>query len=192
MHALRNIHAALAPDGSSSTPNPLVRRSWPPRAVSSGGSNARVARHDPRPRKRIAKTIAAGIYELEHESTFTVTDSFDDGSECLDIVSGWRGTHLPIGVSQQLAGRDVTCLGATGDPATATAARAVIARAMFDQQVSQHPSPRQLSRPSFTATRRSQARRAGRPTTSPRVHSQEARARVQSRGRRRSGSARPR
>ena len=29
--------------------------------------------------------------------------TFDNGPECLDIVSGWRGTRVSLGVSQQLA-----------------------------------------------------------------------------------------
>src|SRR5439155_3203228 len=49
-------------------------------------------------------------------------------------------------------GRHVTRVSAAGGTATATAARAVTARASFDQQASQQPSPRQLSRPSLAAT----------------------------------------
>ena len=53
--------------------------------------------------ERFAETLAAGLYELEHESSFIVTDTYDNGPECLDIVSGWRGTRVPLGLSQQLA-----------------------------------------------------------------------------------------
>src|SRR6478736_5308525 len=31
---------------------------------------------------RTAETIAAGLYDLEHEAWFVVTDTYDDGSEC--------------------------------------------------------------------------------------------------------------
>jgi hypothetical protein len=38
--------------------------------------------------ERFVETIAARLYELEHESWFVVTDTYDNGRECLDIVSG--------------------------------------------------------------------------------------------------------
>ena len=53
--------------------------------------------------ERFAATIAAGLYELQHESWFVVTDTYDSGPECLDIVSGWRGTRIPSEMKQRLA-----------------------------------------------------------------------------------------
>jgi hypothetical protein len=53
--------------------------------------------------ERFAETIAAGLYELEHESWFVVTDTYHNGPECLDIVTDWRGTRVSPGVSQRLA-----------------------------------------------------------------------------------------
>ena len=49
------------------------------------------------------ETIADGLYELRHESRFVVTDSFDNGSECLEIVAGWQGTRVTDNVSTRLA-----------------------------------------------------------------------------------------
>jgi hypothetical protein len=51
----------------------------------------------------VAETIRAGLYELQHESRFSVTDSFDSGPECLRTVGGWRGTRVPDSVSTGLA-----------------------------------------------------------------------------------------
>jgi hypothetical protein len=51
----------------------------------------------------VAETIRIGLYELQHESRFVVTDTFDDGPECMEIVDGWRGTRVPDSVSTQLA-----------------------------------------------------------------------------------------
>jgi hypothetical protein len=51
----------------------------------------------------VAQTIAGGLYELQHESWFVVTDSYDNGPECLDIVSNWSGTRVPSEVTQRLA-----------------------------------------------------------------------------------------
>ena len=105
MHALRNIHAALADDGILVDTQPV---SASPPVASDGGELGTLDMHDwletiHAVDERFAETIAAGLYELEHESRFIVTDSFDNGPECLDIVSGWCGTRVPLGVSQRLA-----------------------------------------------------------------------------------------
>jgi hypothetical protein len=52
--------------------------------------------------ERFAETIAAGLYELEHESRFVVTDTYGNGPECLGIVSGWRGTRVPPDLRRRL------------------------------------------------------------------------------------------
>jgi hypothetical protein len=50
----------------------------------------------------VAETIAGGLYELQREQRFVVIDTFDNGRECLEHVSGWRGTRVPSGVSKRL------------------------------------------------------------------------------------------
>jgi len=105
VHALRNIHAALAADGILVDTQPVSAS--PPVAVD-GGELGSLDTHEwldtiQAVDERFAEAIAAGLYELEHESWFVVTDIYDSGPECLDIVSGWRGTRVPLGVSQQLA-----------------------------------------------------------------------------------------
>ena len=105
MHALRNIHTALAPDGILVDTQPV---SASPPVASDGGELGTLDLHDwldtiHAVDERFAETIAAGLYELEHESWFVVTDSYDNGPECLDIVSGWRGTRVSPEVMQRLA-----------------------------------------------------------------------------------------
>ena len=105
MHALRNIHAALAPDGILVDTQPV---SASPPVASDGGELGSLDMHEwldtiHAVDERTDETIAAGLYELEYESRFIVTDSFDNGPECLDIVSGWRGTRVSLGLSQRLA-----------------------------------------------------------------------------------------
>ena len=105
MHALRNIHAALASDGIVVDTQPVSAR---PEVAS---DSAKLATLDMRDwldtihavDERFAETIAAGLYELAHESWFVVTDTYDNGPDCLDIVGGWRGTRVSLGVSQRLA-----------------------------------------------------------------------------------------
>ena len=105
MHALRNIHAALAPDGILVDTQPVSAR---PPVASAGAELGRLDMRDWLDTihgvdERFAETIAAGLYELDHESWFVVTDAYDNGPKCLDIVSGWRGTRVPPEVTQRLA-----------------------------------------------------------------------------------------
>jgi hypothetical protein len=105
VHALRNIHAALATDGILVDTQPVSAS--PPLGLD-GGELGSLDMHEwldtiHAVDERFTETIAAGLYKLEHESRFIVTDSFDNGPECLDIVSGWRGTRVSLGVSQRLA-----------------------------------------------------------------------------------------
>ena len=105
MHALRNIHAALAPDGILVDTQPV---SASPPVASDGGELGTLDMRDwldtiHAVDERFAETISAGLYELEHESWFVVTDTYDNGPECLEIVAGWRGTRVPPAVSQRLA-----------------------------------------------------------------------------------------
>jgi hypothetical protein len=50
----------------------------------------------------VAETIAAGLYDLQREQRFVVIDTFDNGLECLERISDWRGTRVPSGVSKRL------------------------------------------------------------------------------------------
>jgi hypothetical protein len=50
-----------------------------------------------------AETIAAGLYELQHEERISVTDTFDTGPECLITANGWRGTQVPRLLASRLA-----------------------------------------------------------------------------------------
>jgi hypothetical protein len=104
VHALRNIHAALVPDGILVDTQPVSAR---PPVASDGGELGTLDMHDwletiHAVDERFAETIAGGLYELQHESRFVVTDSYENGRECLDSVSDWRGTRVPPAVSQQL------------------------------------------------------------------------------------------
>ena len=105
MHALRNIHAALDADGTLVDTQPV---SASPTVASDGGELGSLDMREwldtiHAVDERTAETIAAGLYELEHESWFVVTDTYENGPECMETVSGWRGTRVPSGVAQRLA-----------------------------------------------------------------------------------------
>jgi len=104
VHALHKIHSALVPDAILVDTQPVSAR--PPvgaDGVSLGTLDMRewldtIHAVD----KLVAETIAGGLYELEHESRFVVTDTFDTGRECVEAVSDWRGTRVPRALSQRL------------------------------------------------------------------------------------------
>jgi hypothetical protein len=104
VHALHNIHAALADDAILVDTQPISPR--PP--VSADGIELGALDMD-QWRETIdevdaltAETIAAGLYQLQHEQTFIVTDTFDNGPECLETASGWRGTHVPAALAARI------------------------------------------------------------------------------------------
>jgi hypothetical protein len=105
VHALRNIRAALAPDAILVDTQPMSAR---PPVASAGAELGTLDMRDwldtiHAVDELVAETIAAGHYELEQESRFVVTDNYDNGPECLEIVAGWRGTRVPPALSQRLA-----------------------------------------------------------------------------------------
>ena len=104
MHALRNIHAALAADGILVDTQPVSAS--PPVALD-GGELGSLDMHEwldtiHAVDELVTETIEDGLYELRHESRFIVTDTYDNGPECLDIVSGWRGTRVPTDLTRRL------------------------------------------------------------------------------------------
>ena len=104
MHALRNIHAALADDAILVDTQPIS--ACPP--VSADGIELGALDMDQwletinEVDALTTETIAAGLYRLQHEQAFIVTDSFDDGPESLETVSGWRGTHVPAALAARI------------------------------------------------------------------------------------------
>jgi hypothetical protein len=104
VHALRNIHAALVPDGLLVDTQPLSPFA-PVRADGRqlGDLDMRDWVDEVRAvDEQFDEAIAAGLYRVEHEQRFTVADAFDNGPECLEIVSAWSGTHVPSALSARL------------------------------------------------------------------------------------------
>jgi len=105
VHALHNIHAALATGGILVDTQPVS--ALPPvaaRGVTLGTLDMRAWLETIQAvEELVSETIGAGLYELQHESRFVVTDAYDNGPECLEVVGGWRGTRVPDSVSTGLA-----------------------------------------------------------------------------------------
>jgi hypothetical protein len=105
VHALRNIHAALAPDAILVDTQPLAER---PSVAAGGAELGTLDMREWLETIRVvdalfAQTIAAGLYQLQHEERISVTDTFDTGPECLATASGSRGTQVPRLLASRLA-----------------------------------------------------------------------------------------
>jgi hypothetical protein len=105
VRALHNIHAALAPGAILVDTQPVSAR---PQVATDGVTLGALDMREwldtiQAVDEAVAETIRIGLYELRHESRFVVTDTFDDGPECLEIVDSWRGTRVPDSVSTRLA-----------------------------------------------------------------------------------------
>jgi hypothetical protein len=104
VHALRNIHAVLEARGLLVDTQPVSRR--PAVLV----EDRTIGTLDMRPWLEtiaavdalFAQSVARELFEQEHEQRFLVTDAFDDGSECVETVSAWQGTHVPEELARRL------------------------------------------------------------------------------------------
>lgn len=106
MHALRNIHSALVPDGLLVDTQPVGPQ---PPVAANGHELGTLDMHEwietvHAVDERVAETIAAGLYEKTDERTFVIRDTFDDGPGCLEIIGTWRGTCVPQPLEDRLAG----------------------------------------------------------------------------------------
>ena len=105
MHALRNIHAALVPDGLLVDTQPIGPQ---PRVAANG---AELGTLDMREwietihavDERVDETIATGLYEKTDERTLVIRSTFDDGPDCLEVIGTWRGTRVPQPLADRLA-----------------------------------------------------------------------------------------
>ena len=105
MHALRSIHAALVPHGLVVDTQPVGSQ---PRAAANGAELGTLDMHEwvetiHAVDERVDETIAAGLYEKTDERTLVVRSTFDDGPDCLEITSAWRGTRVPHPLADRLA-----------------------------------------------------------------------------------------
>ena len=103
MNALRKIHRALVPGGLVIDTQPLSAH--PP--IESGSEMLgtldmsewaqTIATID----RLVQQTIHQGLFDLERESRYVVTDEYDDGAEFVTVTRDWAGTN----VSDALAAR---------------------------------------------------------------------------------------
>jgi hypothetical protein len=105
VHALRNIHSALVPDGLLVDTQPIGPQS---RVAVNGGELGALDMREwietiHAVDERVAETIATGLYEKTDERMLVIRSSFDDGPDCLEITGAWRGTRVPPSLADRLA-----------------------------------------------------------------------------------------
>jgi hypothetical protein len=105
VHALRNIHCALVPDGLLVDTQPIGPQ---PLVAAVGDELGTLDMNEwietiHAVDERVAETIAAGLFEQRDERTFVIRDTFDDGPNCLETVGTWRGTCVPPPLAARLS-----------------------------------------------------------------------------------------
>jgi hypothetical protein len=104
VHALRRIRAALKPGGVAIDTQPVS----PDPVVAAAGDP--LGRADMREWLQtieavdalVARSLDEGLFSIEGERRFTVTDSWDSGPECSETIAGWQGTRLPDTLAKQI------------------------------------------------------------------------------------------
>jgi hypothetical protein len=103
--ALSRIHAALVPGGLLIDTQPVSGR--PP--VTTGPNDLGTldlrdwARLVDAVDERVQQSVHAGLWALEGEHHYTVTDSFGSGTELVEVVTGWQGARVPPELARRLA-----------------------------------------------------------------------------------------
>jgi hypothetical protein len=105
VNALRTIHAALAPGGLVVDTQPVSPD--PPVAASSGELGRLDMREWGRTIEliddRFETAIREGLFAVDKQRSFIVTEAFDDAAEMLTTVRDWRGTRIPTELEQRVA-----------------------------------------------------------------------------------------
>jgi hypothetical protein len=104
VHALQQIRAALEVGGVVIDTQPVS----PDPPVAADGHP--LGRADMRDWLRtieavdalVAHSVDAGFYSIEREQRFIVTDGWDSGAECAEMIAGWQGTRLPSALRKRI------------------------------------------------------------------------------------------
>lgn len=51
----------------------------------------------------VARSVEEGLFLIDRERRFTVTDSWDSGPECAETIAGWQGTRLADALAKRIA-----------------------------------------------------------------------------------------
>lgn len=104
MHALRKIHRALVPGSLVLDSQPLSAH--PPVESDTGMLGTldmsewaqTIATID----RLVEQTIDQGLFDLERESRYVVTDEYDDGAEFVAVTRDWAGTDVSDALAERV------------------------------------------------------------------------------------------
>jgi len=105
VRALRNIHAALVPDGLLIDTQPVGSQ---PRVAANGYELGTLDMDEwletiRAVDERVAETVATDLYEQTNERMLVIRSTFDDGPDCLEVTGTWQGTRAPKPLADRLA-----------------------------------------------------------------------------------------
>jgi hypothetical protein len=105
VNTLRRIHAALVPGGLVVDTQPVSAR---PPVEADGIERGRLdmrewGRTIDAVDRRMAETIDRGLFALEAERRFIVTDTSDDGRQLVEALGGWQGTKVSDALTRRIA-----------------------------------------------------------------------------------------
>jgi hypothetical protein len=106
VHALRRIRTALVAGGlvidtQPVSPDPLVSSAGNPLGRADMSEWLRTIEAVD---ALVARSVDTGLFSVEGERRFIVTDSWDSGPECAETIAGWQGTRLPDALAKRIAG----------------------------------------------------------------------------------------
>ena len=105
VHALRILRAALRPGGVVVDTQPVSGR--PPVESDAGRIGlldmSEWAQLIEEVDARVAQAVAEGLFAIERETRFTVTDEYSDGDEFVSAVSDWVGTRVDRDLERRAA-----------------------------------------------------------------------------------------
>jgi hypothetical protein len=96
VHALREAHRVLAAGGLLVDTQPISAR---PVVEADGTPLGRLDMREWRAtidavEEQVQRVLADGLFTMEQERGLVVTETFDNGPELVETVSGWQGTTI--------------------------------------------------------------------------------------------------